>query len=165
MQRPWQVLVLCTGNSARSILGEYLLAQRAPERFATASAGSHPRGTVHPDAIRVLSERYGIDASGASSKSILSLIDRPFDLVLTVCDHAKESCPVFPGAAPNAPTAMIHWGLPDPAAVDDPTERLAAFEAVARTLDARFERLVSAELPDHEALIAQARSLSELFVD
>lgn len=107
-----RVLFLCTGNSARSILGEYLLRHLAGQRFTTASAGSHPTGTVHPLAVEVLRESFGIDARGASSKGLGDLPVDGFDLVITVCDHAQESCPIFPGVK-----AVVHWGLPDPAAV------------------------------------------------
>jgi len=129
-----KVLFLCTGNSARSILAEYLL-RKDDGRFETFSAGSHPKGQVHPLALRVLREVYQIDASDARSKSWEELRNVDFDFVITVCDNARESCPVFPGHPVTA-----HWGLPDPAAVEGtPGEQYAAFEEAARVLHRRIE--------------------------
>ncbi len=154
---PAKVLVLCTGNSARSILGEYLLRSRGGGRFEAYSAGSHPTGRVHPLARRVLSERYGIDASSARSKSWTELEDMEFDYLITVCGHARESCPHWPGR-----TIRLHWGLPDPA---DPslseTEAYDCFVEVARRLTEwtdRFCALSDAERRD-ETLLARIASL------
>lgn len=133
MQRQ-KVLFLCTGNSARSILAEHLLRAMDP-RVETYSAGSHPRGEVHPLALRVLRESYGIDPDGARSKSWEELRDIDFDRVITVCDNARQSCPVWPGGA-----AMSHWDLEDPAAVEGTEEeKLRAFEETARLLQDRLE--------------------------
>lgn len=130
-----KVLFLCTGNSARSILAEYLLRKSGGGRFETFSAGSHPKGQVHPLALRVLREVYQIDASGARSKSWEELRNVDFDFVITVCDNARESCPVFPGHPVDA-----HWGLPDPAAAEGtPEEQYAAFQEAARVLHRRIE--------------------------
>ena len=95
--QPYRVLILCTGNSARSIIGEYLLNLRGRGRFQASSAGARPTGAVNPLALWVLKERYGIDASGARSKSWDEFKDVRFDFVITVCDNARESCPVWPG--------------------------------------------------------------------
>ena len=95
---PYKVLILCTGNSARSVLGEYLLREKGRGRFEVHSAGSHPTGRVNPLAVRTLREKYGIDASGARSKSWDEFKAVKFDFVITVCDNAKESCPIFPGS-------------------------------------------------------------------
>jgi len=130
-----QVLFLCTGNSARSILAEALLRRTDPWRFESCSAGSHPKGEVHPLTLRVLKEVYRIDASDARSKSWEELRDHPFDFVITVCDDARESCPVWPGQ----PIAA-HWGVPDPAAVEGPEDKqYAAFREAARVLARRIE--------------------------
>jgi arsenate reductase len=110
-QTPYQVLILCTGNSARSILGEYLLRAKGRGRFEVASAGSHPTGRVNPLAVRVLKEKYSLDASEARSKSWDEFKGVKFDLVITVCDNAREACPVWPGQP-----MIAHWGSPDPAA-------------------------------------------------
>ena len=133
---PFKVLILCTGNSARSIFGEYLLRARGRGRFETYSAGSHPTGRVNPLAVRVLKERYGLDASGARSKSWDEFGDVKFDFVITVCDHARESCPIWPGQP-----VVGHWGSPDPAAVTGPEEvKYRAFVAVASQIARRIER-------------------------
>ncbi len=129
-----KVLFLCTGNSARSILAEYLLRSMDP-RFETYSAGSHPKGEVHPLALQVLREVYGIEAGNARSKSWEELRNVDFDHVITVCDNARQSCPIWPGKA-----VMSHWGLEDPAAVEGTEEeKLRAFEETARLLRERLE--------------------------
>jgi arsenate reductase len=127
---PVRILVVCTGNAARSQMAEAFLA-RIPGVVA-ASAGTHPAG-VHPLTIRVLAE-VGIDWSAARSKSITEMLDQDWDLVLTVCDDAREACPVVPGARRTA-----HEGFPDPAAVVGSEEaRLAAFRAVRDRLATRM---------------------------
>lgn len=108
---PYKVLILCTGNSARSVLGEYLLRAKGRGRFEVFSAGSHPTGRVNPLAVRVLREKYNLDASAARSKSWDEFKGVKFDCVITVCDNAKEACPVWPGQP-----VIAHWGSPDPAA-------------------------------------------------
>ena len=110
---PYQVLILCTGNSARSVLGEYLLRAKGKGRFEVHSAGSHPTGRVNPLAIRTLQEKYGLDATAARSKSWDEFKGVKFDFVITVCDNAKEACPVWPGQP-----MIAHWGSPDPAAAE-----------------------------------------------
>src|ERR1700736_305011 len=114
------VLFLCTGNSARSILAEFLLTHRAPAQFRAYSAGSNPRGEVHPLALRVLREQFQIDPAGARSKSWEEYEDVRFDFVITLCDNARESCPIWPGQP-----VVAHWGSPDPAAVEGSEERRA----------------------------------------
>jgi arsenate reductase len=109
MPRPFKVLFLCTGNSARSILAEFLLREMAPERFEVFSAGAQPTGVVNPLATKVLAECFGIDASSARSKSWEEFKDVAFDLVITVCDNARESCPIWPGRP-----AIAHWSSEDP---------------------------------------------------
>ncbi|MEM7583722.1 MAG: arsenate reductase ArsC [Acidobacteriota bacterium] len=126
-----KVLFLCTGNSARSILGEYLL-RAADPRVETFSAGAEPTGRVHPMALEVLKDAYGIDASDASSKSWDALTKIELDLVITVCDHARDTCPVLP----SSPALQVHWGSPDPARSGDE----AAFRRVAAQIQRRIER-------------------------
>jgi arsenate reductase len=106
----YKVLFLCTGNSARSIFGEYLLRKIGGRRFAVYSAGSFPTGKVNPFAIRVLQDVFQIDATEARSKSWEEFAEVEFDFVITVCDNARESCPVWPGQP-----VIAHWGSPDPA--------------------------------------------------
>jgi protein-tyrosine-phosphatase len=132
---PFKVLILCTGNSARSILGEYLLRALGRGRFEVFSAGSHPTGRVNPLAMRVLKERYGLDATAARSKSWDEFKDVTFDFVITVCDRARESCPFWPGQP-----VVGHWGSPDPAAVEgDEEAKYRAFIAVASEIARRVE--------------------------
>jgi arsenate reductase len=134
-QPPYQVLILCTGNSARSILGEYLLREKGRGRFVVHSAGSHPTGRVNPLAGRTLREKYGLDASGARSKSWDEFKDVKFDFVITVCDHAREACPVWPGQP-----MIAHWGSPDPAAATGTEEeRFRFFVTVASQIARRVE--------------------------
>ena len=118
------VLILCTGNSARSQMAEGLLRHDAGDRFEVASAGTHP-SSVRPEAIAVMKE-IGIDISGHRSKSIDEFASRDFDCVLTVCDNARESCPIYPGHGNR-----LHKGFEDPAAVEGSSEeKLAAFRKV-----------------------------------
>lgn len=104
-----RVLILCTGNSCRSQMAEALWEQLGDGEWASESAGSKPSGYVHPLAIKAM-EELGVDISSNESKSLDQFRDQNFDLVVTVCDNAKESCPVFPGA-----TQTFHWPFDDPA--------------------------------------------------
>ena len=118
---PIRALFICTGNSARSQIAEALLRDFGGADFEVFSAGTDPKG-VNPYAVRVLAE-IEIDWSGARSKSVTEFLGRPFDYVITVCDRARQTCPVFPG---NHNT--LHWGLDDPAEVEGTDERkLEAF--------------------------------------
>lgn len=119
-----RVLILCTGNSARSQMAEGLLQHDAGDRFDVASAGTKP-GTVRPEAIAVMKE-IGIDISGHRSKSVDEFADQKFEYVLTVCDNAKETCPIFPGHANR-----LHQNFEDPATAEGSEEaRLAVFRRV-----------------------------------
>jgi arsenate reductase (thioredoxin) len=119
-----RVLILCTGNSARSQMAEGLLRHDAGNRFEVASAGVEP-SKVRPEAIKAMSE-IGIDISSHRSKSVDEFLNKEFDYVITVCDNANERCPVFPGT-----TKRIHWSFDDPASVEGDLEtRLAAFRRV-----------------------------------
>jgi len=102
-----RVLFLCTGNSARSQMAEGLLRQMAGDRFEVFSAGTHPKG-MHPRSVEVMKE-IGIDISQQTSKDVSTFRNDKFDYIITVCDRAKQQCPVFAGAEP------IHWGFDDPA--------------------------------------------------
>ena len=130
-----RVLILCTGNSARSQMAEGLLRHDGGTAFEVSSAGTKP-SHVRPEAIAAMHE-IGIDISGHRSKSVGEFAGQAFDYVITVCDNAKESCPIFP-----ATTKRIHWSLDDPAAVQGTEEqRLAAFRRVRdqlRTLLRQF---------------------------
>lgn len=119
-----RVLILCTGNSARSQMAEGLLRHDTGDRFDVFSAGTKP-SRVRPEAITVMRE-LGIDLSGHRSKSVDEFAGQPFDYVLTVCDNAKESCPVFPGKA-----IAIHHNFQDPAAAEgSEQERLVVFRRI-----------------------------------
>jgi arsenate reductase (thioredoxin) len=119
-----RILILCTGNSARSQMAEGLLRHDAGDRFEVFSAGTKP-SRVRPEAIAVMRE-LGIDISGHRSKSVDEFAGQSFDYVLTVCDNAKESCPVFPGR-----TAIIHKNFEDPATLQGSEgQRLALFRRV-----------------------------------
>jgi arsenate reductase len=119
-----RVLILCTGNSARSQMGEGLLRHDAGDRFEVSSAGTHPTH-VRPEAITVMKE-IGIDISIQHSKSVDEFAGEEFDYVLTVCDQARESCPIYPGHGQR-----LHRAFPDPAAVKGSEEqRLSAFRKV-----------------------------------
>ncbi|HKG59312.1 MAG TPA: arsenate reductase ArsC [Pyrinomonadaceae bacterium] len=140
--KPYKFLFLCTGNSARSIIGEYLLRRLGGPRFQVFSAGSFPTGKVNPLTIQVLKEVYHIDASQARSKSWEEFKDIEFDFVVTVCDNARESCPVWPGQP-----IVAHWSSPDPAAVEGTdTEKYRAFKDVAFQLNRRLQLFTSLSL-------------------
>ncbi len=133
------ILFLCTGNSARSVLAEFLFRSLADGRFRVESAGSRPTGRVNPHALSVLRKVYGIDASAARSKRIEQLPSEPFAAVITLCDSAAAECPIWP-----YPAARAHWPFPDPAAVEGTLEeKEKAFADVARALEERFRSLLS----------------------
>jgi arsenate reductase len=137
--KPYKFLFLCTGNSARSILGEYLLKQLGGPRFQVFSAGSFPTGKVNPLAIRVLKDVYDIDASDARSKSWEEFEGWEFDFIVTVCDNARETCPVWPGQP-----IVAHWSSPDPAAVEgSEAEEYEAFKDVAVQIYRRLRAFMS----------------------
>ena len=127
-----RVLILCTGNSARSQMAEGLLRELGGVRFEVFSAGTRPSG-LRAEAVEAMHE-VGIDISRQRSKSVDEFAGREFDYVITVCDNAREECPVFPGKA-----RRIHWGFDDPAAVvGDFQERLTAFRRVRDEIEARL---------------------------
>jgi arsenate reductase len=132
-----RVLILCTGNSARSQMAEGLLRTLAGDRFEVYSAGSKP-SAVNPYAIQAMRQR-GINISGQRSKHLSEYFDQPFDYVITVCDQAAETCPIFPGKAQR-----IHWSFPDPAAVQgSDAEILASFTSVRDDLEAKLTAWVN----------------------
>ena len=133
-----RVLILCTGNSARSQMAEGLLRYDGGDRFEVASAGVAPT-RVRPEAIRAMRE-IGIDISGHTSKSVDEFTNREFDYVITVCDHANEQCPVFPGE-----TKRIHWSFDDPAATEGNEQvRLSVFRRVRDEIRNRLQLFVAA---------------------
>ena len=106
----YKILFICTGNSARSIFGEYLIKRLGKGRFQSYSAGANPTGRMNPYAQRILRDIYHIETSDARSKGFEGLWDEQFDFVITVCDNARKTCPVWPGQP-----IIAHWGAPDPA--------------------------------------------------
>lgn len=142
MDRPYNVLFLCTGNSARSIMAESVLNQRSRGQFRAFSAGSHPTGRVNPLAVQLL-ERMNLPTEGLRSKSWEEFAAPgapPLDFVFTVCDNAAgETCPAWPGQPMTA-----HWGLPDPAAVQGTdAEKTEAFRQTFRALERRISVFIS----------------------
>jgi arsenate reductase len=156
----YKFLFLCTGNSARSIIGEYLLRRLGGPRFQTFSAGAFPTGRVHPFAIQVLKDCYNIDASEARSKSWDEFKEVEFDFVVTVCDNARETCPIWPGQP-----VVAHWSSPDPAGVEgSDEEKYKAFKDVAFEINRRlqlFTRLPFEKL-DRLQLIRATQEIGEL---
>jgi arsenate reductase len=130
---PSRILVLCTGNSCRSILAEAIFRDLGGDRVIVDSAGARPEGTVNPRTIRILDE-VGIGHDWARSKPMTEFLDRELDHVITVCDDAAEVCPVFPG-----PALRTHWSIPDPArarGTDD--EVMAVYRATYADLRERI---------------------------
>jgi arsenate reductase (thioredoxin) len=133
-----RVLILCTGNSARSQMAEGLLRQDAGDSFEVASAGVDPT-SVRPEAVEVM-RQIGIDISGHRSKSVDEFAGQEFDYVITVCDNANQNCPVFPGN-----TKRIHWSIEDPAVAEgDENSKLAVFQRVRDELRHRLRLFAAA---------------------
>jgi arsenate reductase (thioredoxin) len=131
-----RVLFVCTGNSARSVMAEALLRRHGGADFEVHSAGTEPKG-INPLTLRVLDEA-GIDASWARSKSVSEFLGQQFDYVITVCDQARQTCPIFPGVHET-----LHWGYEDPAAAEGTEEeRLAVFRRVFIGLGERIQLFV-----------------------
>jgi protein-tyrosine-phosphatase len=148
----YNVLFLCAGNSARSIMAEAILNKAGVGKFRAYSAGSHPKGRVHPETLRLL-ESLGYDTSGCRSKSwdeFASPGAQPFDFVFTVCDNAAaEACPLWPGQPMTA-----HWGVPDPAAATG-TPAALAFKDAYRMLNQRIGIFTSLPLRSLDQLTLQ----------
>lgn len=152
----YNVLFLCTGNSARSIIAEAILNAAAPGRFRGYSAGSQPRGEVNPHALDML-ERLGHDISQFRSKpwdEFAKPDSPPLDFVITVCDNAAgEVCPIWPGQPMSA-----HWGMPDPAAVEGtPSEIALAFAETYRMLSNRINIFANLKISGLDRLSLQSK--------
>jgi arsenate reductase (thioredoxin) len=161
--RPVTVLFLCTGNSARSIMAEAILNRLGAGKFRAWSAGSQPKGQVHPETVRLL-RGLDYDTSGFRSKAwdeFAASDAPPIDVVVTVCDNAAgEACPVWPGHPMTA-----HWGIPDPAAATgSPAEVALAFNDAYRTLHQRIEAFTSLPLGslDRASLESKLREIGGL---
>lgn len=128
-----RVLILCTGNSCRSQIAEGWINAQLGARWEVHSAGTHPASDVHPLAVRVMRE-VGVDLGGAKPAHVDAYVNAPWDLVVTVCDAARETCPVFP-----RPVEQLHMAFPDPAAAEGTEEqRLAVFRDVRDAIRSRL---------------------------
>lgn len=133
-----RILILCTGNSARSQIAEGLFRHLGGKEFEVFSAGTHPAGMVHPLAVEAMKQR-GIDISAQRSKSMSEFDGQQFDYVITVCDDAYQECPVYPGAK-----RQLHWSTPDPSFVTGTEEqRLQAFRETVATLEKRINEFLA----------------------
>ena len=156
LKKPYNVLFLCTGNSARSIIAEAILNKIGAEKFRAHSAGSQPKGQVNPDTLRLL-RSLGYDTSGFRSKSWTEFA-RPgapsLDFVFTVCDNAAgETCPIWPGQPITA-----HWGIPDPAeATGSEAEIALAFKDAYRMLNQRIGIFVALPVQSLDRLTLQSK--------
>jgi protein-tyrosine-phosphatase len=166
MMPAFRVLVLCTGNSARSQIAEALITTRGAERaggvVVATSAGSRPAPRVNPYAVEIL-HAHGIAWDGRVPQSIEMVAatltgGERFDLVITVCDNARDACPIFPGAG-----AQVHWGLSDPADETEPAAARLAFAATYDSLDARVDALLALPLEtlDSSALRQRAQAIHD----
>lgn len=156
----YNVLFLCTGNSARSVLSEALLNQRGQGKFRAFSAGSHPTGRVNPFALEFL-KTNGFPTDGLRSKSwdeFAQADSPPIDFIFTVCDNAAgETCPIWPGKPMTA-----HWGIPDPAAVEgSDDDKRSAFKDAFRLLERRISLLLSLPIRSLDQL-ALSQKLKEI---
>jgi protein-tyrosine-phosphatase len=156
MTRPYHVLFLCTGNSARSIVAEAVMNRWGAGKFVGLSAGSFPKGTVHPIALELL-QRHKLPTEGLRSKSWneFAAPGAPaLDFVFTVCDNAAgEVCPVWPGQPVTA-----HWGLPDPAAVEGTDiEKWTAFRDTLRAIERRIQAFVALPIASLDRLKLEER--------
>jgi arsenate reductase len=159
LNAPWRVLFLCTGNSARSQMAEALMNVRARGRLTAESAGSRPAPRVNPFAIQALHE-VGIDWTGRSPRSVDTLMGERFDFVITVCDNAKEACPILPGHPVHA-----HWGMEDPAEVEGTDAQKAQAFTAARVLIARRIDLMLALPVEKLKSLTLGKQLDEIAAD
>lgn len=135
--RKIQVLFICTGNSARSQMSEGILKSKAGDMVDVYSGGTFPAKEVNPLAVKVMAEN-GIDISKHYPKSLDQYLNKKFDIIITTCDRAKQSCPIFPGNA-----IRYHWNLDDPSDVEDENERLKAFRKTFAEISKRADELMS----------------------
>jgi protein-tyrosine-phosphatase len=150
--KQYRMLFLCTGNSARSQIAEAVLNRKGAGRFLAESAGSTPAGRVNPYAVEVLREA-GIDWQGHQPRGLTGLDRVGWDFVVTVCDRAREACPVFPGQP-----ILAHWGMPDPAAVEgDDAAKRASFRDALTLISRRIDLLLALPMEKLERLAVEAR--------
>jgi arsenate reductase len=152
VDRPLRVLILCTGNSARSQMAEAVLSRKGAGRFIVESAGSQPVERVNPYALEALREA-GINWKGRSPRGIDDLDSRTWDIVITVCDNAKEACPIFPGQP-----VLAHWGMEDPAAVEgDGAAKRRAFRQALQLISRRIDLMLALPVEKLQRLALQER--------
>jgi ArsR family transcriptional regulator, arsenate/arsenite/antimonite-responsive transcriptional repressor / arsenate reductase (thioredoxin) len=136
-RKPSRVLFSCTGNSSRSPMAEALLRHRAGDGVRVTSAGSRPKERMHPDAVRVLRQEYGIDIADQRPRHLSTVVTRRFDCVVTLCDKVREVCPEFPDQP-----RLSHWSIPDPATAPDTGYEV--FRRTAADIDTRVGHLLHA---------------------
>jgi protein-tyrosine-phosphatase len=151
LEYPVRVLFLCNGNSARSQIAEALLAKKGGDRFIVASAGTNPVDEVRPEALAAL-QQIGIDWRGHRPKAIASVADEPWDLVITLCDRTRESCPSF-----RRRPITAHWGIPDPDAAADVHRRVSAFADTLGLLAWRIDLMLSLNPEAFSRMVYQER--------
>jgi arsenate reductase (thioredoxin) len=152
MTQPLRVLILCTGNSARSQMAEAVLNRKGRGRFIAESAGSQPAARVNSYAVEALKEA-GIDWRGHQPRGIDDLAQQSWDIVITVCDNAREACPIFPGQP-----ALAHWGMEDPASVvGDEENRRRAFREALQLISRRIDLMLALPTEKLERLALQER--------
>lgn len=151
-QRPLRLIFVCTGNSARSQMAQALLNHKGRGRFVAESAGSQPAARVNPLAIECL-ESHGYGWTGHAPQGLDSVMNQPWDFVITVCDRAKESCPIFPGQP-----ILAHWGMPDPAEVEGTdAERRRAFDDALLLISRRIDLLLALPVEKLEKMALEKR--------
>ena len=152
MSQPFRLLFICTGNSARSQIAEAIVNTRGKGRVVAESAGSQPAAAVNPGAVDAL-RRAGIVWHGHQPRGLDTVMGAPWDAVITVCDKARETCPIFPGQP-----VIAHWGVPDPAAIDGgDEEKRRAFDDTLRVLARRVDLLLELPIESLEQLVLDAR--------
>ena len=151
IEYPVRVLFLCTGNSARSQIAEALLQKKGGDRFVVASAGAEPAREVRAEAIEAL-RGIGIEWTDRRPKGFDVIVGDAWDLVITLCDRVKESCPALPSRPITA-----HWGVPDPTEFADPVRRSVAFSQTVQLLAWRIDLLLALRIEQFEALVLQQR--------
>lgn len=151
MRQPIRVLFLCTANAARSQIAEALLVRKGGMRFEVASAGTDPAPAVRPEALAALRE-LGIDWSWRAPKGLDAVMNQTWDLVITLCDRALETCPTLPGKP-----VFAHWGVPDPMEATDAGRRQAAFQATVAVIAWRIDLMLTLRADALDLLVEEER--------
>jgi arsenate reductase len=134
---PIRVLFICTGNTARSIMAEAILSKLGGDKYAVFSAGAAPKGTINPTTLEILNS-HGHETKTLYSKPLSQFLDDDFDYVITVCDNARQSCPIWPG-----PARMIHWSIKDPGEFNGPDNEIRSFyERIYKDIEGRIKDFI-----------------------